>query len=258
MAGTLDVELSEIRIDTALAGSSPALAGVIGVPAGDGPWPAVVMVHEAFGITDIMRRQIVRLASAGYLVLMPDLFTDGGPRKCLRATFRALMAGEGRAFDDIEAARRALLARADCSGAIGVLGFCMGGGFALMASTRGFDVASVNYGRLPKEIDDVLAGACPIVASYGGIDKSLPDAAAKLTASLDRIGVPHDVKEYPDAGHSFLNDEESGPRFLRPILRRVLGAGPNPDATADAWGRIEDFFAEQLRAAPGDGSPTGT
>ena len=82
-------------------GGSRGLTGVLGVPEGDGPWPAVVMVHEAFGINDVMRRQVERLTSAGYLVLMPDLFAEGGARRCLTATFRALRAGEGRAFVDI-------------------------------------------------------------------------------------------------------------------------------------------------------------
>ena len=57
----------------------------------------MVLVHEAFGLTDVMRRQVSRLADAGYLALMPDLFTEGGARKCLVATFRALSAGQGRA-----------------------------------------------------------------------------------------------------------------------------------------------------------------
>ena len=244
------VRLSDIPIPASRADGSANLAGVLGVPAGAGPWPGVVMVHEAFGVTDVMRRQVERLTSAGYLVLMPDLFTEGGPRKCLTATFRALMAGEGRAFTDIESARELLVARADCTGRVGVIGFCMGGGFALMTATRGFLAASANYGRLPRDIDEALRGACPIIGSYGGIDKSLTGAAAKLDASLERLGVPHEVTEYPDAGHGFLNDVESGPRVLRPILRRVLGAGPHPESAAAAWVRIESFFAEHLTVTP--------
>lgn len=57
----------------------------------------------------------------------------------------------------------------------------------------------------------------------------------------------HDIKEYPEAGHSFLNDADSGPAALRFLTSRIMGAGPNPDAAADAWARIEAFFAEHLR-----------
>ncbi|KGJ71960.1 carboxymethylenebutenolidase [Cryobacterium roopkundense] len=227
-------------------GGSPGLKAVLAIPAGAGPWPGVVLVHEAFGLNDVMRRQALRLARAGYLALMPDLFTAGGARKCLVLTFRALSAGEGRAFVDIEAARAQLGGRHDCTGAVGVLGFCMGGGFALAAAQRGFAAASVNYGQLPKDLDAVLEGACPIVGSFGGRDRSLRGAAATLDAALVRADIPHDVKEYPEAGHAFLNDAESGPPVLRYVFKRMLGAGPNPEASVDAWERIDAFFGEHL------------
>ncbi|GAA1001187.1 dienelactone hydrolase family protein [Subtercola frigoramans] len=243
------VTLSDVDLTgAALPGMSPGLYGALAVPAGEGPWPAVVMVFEAFGMTDVMRRQVDRMANAGYLVLMPDIFVDGGARKCVVATFKAITSGEGRAWVDVEAARRYLLARPDCTGKVGVLGFCMGGGFALAAATsgRGFDAASANYGRLPGDIDAWAATACPVVGSYGGRDKSLRGAAAKLESALTHAGVPNDVKEYPEAGHSFLNDAETGPKAMRPITTLMLGAGPNPEAAADAWKRIDAFFAEHL------------
>jgi carboxymethylenebutenolidase len=232
-------------------GGSVGLTGFLAVPDGVGPWPGVVLVHEAYGVTEVMRRQVVRMAEAGYLALMPDLFSQGGARRCLVGTFRALRSGEGRAFVDIETARALLASRPDSTGVTGVLGFCMGGGFALAAAAgHDFGAASANYGMLPRDLD-VLEHACPIVGSYGGRDHSLTGAAAKLSAALDRYGVPQDVKEYPDAGHSFLNDAESGPRAVRLLTKRILGAGPNPEAAADAWRRIEAVFAEHL-ATPRD------
>ncbi|MBG6107315.1 dienelactone hydrolase family protein [Frigoribacterium sp. CG_9.8] len=229
-----------------LAGASVGLSGEFVVPEGEGPWPGVVLVHEAFGINDVMRRQAERFARAGYLALMPDLFTEGGARKCLNQTFREISSGTGRSFADIESARQLLIARDDCTGAVGIIGFCMGGGFALAAASRGFAAASVNYGRLPKLLDESLVGACPIVGSYGGTDGSLKGAARMLEASLTRLGIEHDVKEYPGAGHSFLNDAESGPPAIRFLFKRFLGAGPNPEAAADAWSRIDTFFATHL------------
>ncbi len=241
----------DVTVSPLLSAGSPGLTGVLCVPEGEGPWPGVVIVHEAFGVNDVMRRQVQRMAEAGYVVLMPDLFTAGGARKCLTATFRAMASGEGRAWVDIESARQMLAARADCTGEIGVLGFCMGGGFALGAATRGFAASSANYGRLPKEMDAVFAGACPIVGSYGGKDSSLKGAAATLEAELTKLGIPHDVKEYPEAGHAFLNEEESGPKALRFVMKRFLNLGPNPEAAADAWVRIDGFFAEHLAAPAG-------
>ncbi len=246
MPQTFDVDLVDLVVVPSGSGGSRTLLGVLGVPRGVGPWPAVVMVHEAFGVNDVMRRQVMRLASAGFLVLMPDLFSDGGARRCLTATFRSLLSGQGRAYVDIEAARRSLLTRDDCTGRVGVIGFCMGGGFALMTASRGFEASSVNYGMLPRDLDEALVGACPVVGSFGGNDASLRGAAATLNAALERAGVPHDVKEYPSAGHAFLNDEPTGPSLLRPVFARILGAGPDPVAAADAWARIEAFFAEHL------------
>ncbi|MFM5968505.1 MAG: dienelactone hydrolase family protein [Micrococcales bacterium] len=232
------MKLTEVQI-------TPELNGVLAVPDGSGPWPAVVMVHEVFGIDDAMRAQITRLASAGYVVLMPDLFSRGGARKCLTATFKALSAGQGQAFDDVEAAKQFLLARPDTTAKVGVIGFCMGGGFALLLASRGYDASSVNYGMMPKDLDAVLSGACPIIGSFGAKDGQLKGAAAKLDAALTAANIAHDVKEYPEAGHAFMNPHQAGGPVFGTLLR-ITGARPNPEAAADAWLRIEKFFAQHL------------
>jgi carboxymethylenebutenolidase len=224
---------------------TPELNGVLAVPDGKGPWPAVVMVHEVFGIDEAMRAQITRLSSAGYVVLMPNLFSRGGARKCLTATFKALTAGEGQAFDDVESAKLMLAARSDTTNKVGVIGFCMGGGFALLLANRGYDASSVNYGMLPKDLDAVLAGACPIIGSFGAKDGQLKGATAKLEIALTKAKVAHDLKEYPEAGHAFMNPSQAGGPFFGTLLR-ITGAKPNPEAATDAWRRIEGFFGEHL------------
>lgn len=216
------------------------------VPSGEGPWSAMVLVHELFGLDDVMRRHADRLAELGHLVLAPDLMARGRRVACLARTMTALRRGSGPAFDDIEAARSALAADPRCTGAIGVIGFCMGGGFALLLAGRpGWDAAVVNYGALPAD-PTALDGACPVVASYGGRDRYLSGAAARLEAALAERGVVHDVKEYPEAGHAFLNDEDTAPWYLAPMSRLVMRAGPEPASAEDAWGRIEDFLEDHL------------
>ncbi|QIM22808.1 dienelactone hydrolase family protein [Phycicoccus sp. HDW14] len=218
----------------------------LAVPSGEGPWPGLVLVHEAFGLDENMRVLADRMAGVGFLTLAPDLFSRGRRAACLRATFAALRRGSGPAFDDIEAARGVLLDDPRCSGRVGVIGFCMGGSFALaLAGRPGWDAAAVNYGMLPSSPDD-LDDACPVVASYGGRDRSLTGAADRLEVALAARGVPHDVREYPSAGHSFLDPTDAAPWWLAPVTRFVLHAGPEPVAAADAWRRIDAFLGEHL------------
>lgn len=237
-----DIDLSDLA--AAHHGSQP-LHGYLATPAAAGPWPGVVMIHELFGLDVVMRAHADRLAGLGYLTLAVDLFSAGGAARCLISTMRAMMCGQGRAFVDISAAHAYLAGREDCTGKIGVIGFCMGGGFALLSAANGYAAAAVNYGSLPHSLDAAVARACPIVASYGGRDPALRGAAARLDAALDKAGVVHDVKEYPHASHAFLNDAEAGPRLLRPLLR-VAGIGPEPDSAQDAWHRIAAFFDTHL------------
>jgi carboxymethylenebutenolidase len=231
---------------TGLPGTSATLRGVLMRPPTEGPHPGLVVAFEAFGVDDEMIRHSARMAGAGYLTLMPDLYSDGGPRRCMRSTFQSFVTGRGRAVQDLLAARQWLLDSPECTGKVGIIGFCMGGGFAMVVANRGFDAASVNYGVLPGDLDAAFTGACPVVASYGAKDFSLPGAAGKIEVALGRAGVPHDVKEYPDAGHRFFNTTNTGPGPLSMVMRFIPGFGPDPDAAADAWGRIDAFFDEHL------------
>ena len=189
-ATTIDVPVAGGRMPCHLA-----------VPAGAGPWPGVVVLHDFTGMS-------------------ADL-------------------------------RAALAARPDCTGRIGVIGFCMGGGFALaLAPGHGFAVASTNYGGCPADAETALRGSCPVVAGYGGRDRSPmgAKAAPRLDAALTRLGVEHDVTVYPDAGHGFLNDHD--PADLTVALRLLAVVSRTsfhePSARA-ARRRIATFFDRHLR-----------
>ncbi len=230
----------------AVPGGSADLRGYLARPPGTGPWPAVIAIHELFGVDDQFRRHCDRLAAAGYLTLGLNLFSDGGPRHCIVTTMRALFRGKGKPIADIDAGRRYLADSSDSTDKIGIIGFCMGGGFALLTAPRGFDVAAANYGQAPAHAREVFQDACPIVASYGGRDPLMIGQAKRVEKGLNAAGTTHDLKIYPGVGHSFLNDEMVGPRALRPI-ERVLNVGPRPDAAKDAWARIEAYFDTYLR-----------
>jgi carboxymethylenebutenolidase len=226
--------------------SSAELRAYLALPIGTGPWPGVVVIHDALGLGDDIREQADRLAAAGYLGFAPDLYSDRGLR-CVLATLQASQSGRGAAYDNIEAARRWLIERDDCTGRVGIIGFCMGGGFALLAAPRyDFAAASVNYGVVPEDAAQRLRGACPIVASYGRRDLTLRGRAERLERALSELGIPHDVKEYADAGHSFLNRINAGP-VLGPLLHVTRFDYHHPSAE-DAWRRILTFFDEHLHA----------
>jgi carboxymethylenebutenolidase len=222
------------------------LPGVLAVPDGaEGPLPALLMIYVIFGMSEEMRRVARDLAAEGYVVLIPDLFARGPVKPlCVAATMRAMTRGAGPALDDLEAARRWLVDRPEVDGTrIGTIGFCMGGSFALLLARTGlYKVSAPFYGG--QGVD--LPKACPVVASFGGRDASTRGVPEKLTAELDALGVPHDVKVYPEAGHSFFSRT---PGLLgKAVAHSPIHAEYHEASAQDAHRRIVDFFRTHLDA----------
>jgi carboxymethylenebutenolidase len=222
----------------------------LALPEGAGPWPGVVVLHEIFGLNDDIREHAERFAGRGYLALAPDLFSCDGPRlRCVLAAFRSLNRRSGAAFEAIGAARGALADREDSTGRVGVVGFCMGGGFALVAAPRfDFAAAAPNYGVVPRDAERLLRGACPIVGSYGRRDRFLRGSAERLDAALAANGIERDVKEYPEASHSFLNRHRGR---VVPLIERVTGVGFHGPSAEDALRRIDAFLDRHVAQRAG-------
>jgi carboxymethylenebutenolidase len=239
---------------TADDGSIPApggpLPGYLAAPTGAGPWPGVVVLHDLAGMSKDLRNQADWLAGAGYLAVAPDLFRGNRRPTCMIRMMRETWRRSGPTFTDIEATGRWLAERPDCTGRVGVIGFCLGGGFALLlAAEHRFDAASVNYGPVSKKAysEEVLTGACPVVGSYGAKDPGNRGAGERLSRILTAVGVDHDVKTYPDAGHAFLNDHDPADLpALFAVQFRLTGNPYHEPSAQDARRRILDFFGRHL------------
>lgn len=221
------------------------IAAYVSRPAGDGPWPAVVVMGEAWGLNDDIRRIADRFADNGYLAVAPDL-VEGGKLRCMAQAFTQLARGEGPLVTLAGEVVDWVAARADCAdGRVGVAGFCLGGGYAFLLGLTGkVRAVAPFYGRPPSEVDR-LAGSCPVVASFGGRDRMTARHAGPVAAVLDAAAVPHDVTVYPDSGHSFMNDPADRPVVT--ALGRLTGmAGFNPVDSEDGWRRMLAFFGEHV------------
>jgi carboxymethylenebutenolidase len=233
-------DVTTIAIDT----PGGPIDALLDIPDGQGPWPGVVVIHDAFGYGPDKQWTNANIAAAGYIAITPNMYARGGRARCITRVMRELLTKRGRAIDDTLATRDHLLSLPECTGRVGIAGFCMGGQFALVMSPKGFGASAPFYGTpLPRELSETLDGACPIVASLGDRDPLGVGAPKKLQRVLDQKGIANDVKVYPHAGHGFANQLPAQP------LLRIAGFGYNEAATEDAWTRVFAFFGEHLRSA---------
>jgi carboxymethylenebutenolidase len=138
--------MADVMISTP-NGQMPAY---VATPAGSGLWPGVVVIHDFTGMSHDLRNQADWLAGEGFLAAAPDLYYWGSRLRCLWTIMPEVTAGQGRTVADIDAARHWLSARENCTGRIGVIGYCMGGGYALaLATGHEYAAASTNYGGCP-------------------------------------------------------------------------------------------------------------
>jgi carboxymethylenebutenolidase len=225
----------------------------ITIPAGDGApaTPAyarlptgarrgVVVIHEIFGRRPEIDRVVDRFAAAGFAAVAPDLF-HRGRFACLREVVSAMKSGEGVAVTQGRNARAWLCAETGIDPAhVGLIGFCFGGGYALMAGA-GWGAVSTNYGPVPAA--EVMRELGPVIGCYGTRDKTMAKAPEKLRRRLAKVGhAPPEIHEL-DAGHSFLTDGE--PSWLLRHLP-MMALGDYPEARAQAWTHILGFFERHL------------
>ena len=210
------------------------LEGYLARPEGDGPFPGIVIIHEAFGLNENMKDIARRFAAEGYAALAVDLFAGRNRVVCMFRFFGGLFFNslDNGGIHDLKAALTFLAEQPEVDSArLGAIGFCMGGSFAVAwASTDNRLKAIAPYYGMNPRPNEAVKRSCPVVGSYPAEDFTASHAR-KLDEALDRYNIPHDIKIYPGAKHSFFNDQ-----------------GRNYDAAAsqDSWGRTLEFFKEHI------------
>jgi carboxymethylenebutenolidase len=212
--------------------------GHLAKPAGDGPWPAVIVIQEWWGLDAQTKSIADRFASVGYLAFAPDLYHGelaqlGDGEKAM-----SLVQKYGpSAPDDLKNLFDALKAHPDCNGKIGSVGFCFGGRMSLaLGVQRPLDAVCTFYGGGMQTIFDQLRQhlKAPVLGLFGDADMSIPvGTVEEFDKLLDNIGVEHEVIVYPNSGHAFFRDSD-------PMVYK-------PEASKDAWERVTKFFGSHLR-----------
>lgn len=210
----------------------------LALPEGRGPHPGVVVVHEASGLNDNIREVCRRFAGEGYAALGIDLFEGRNRAICMARMFGGAMAGnlDHYGVPGLKAALGELARHPEVDAArLGAVGFCLGGSIVLTWACTDDRLAAIApfYGAAPKP-RQAIRRLCPVVGSWPGQDFTTK-AAGVLETELTAAGIPHDLKVYPGAKHSFFNDQ---------------WRNYHPGAAADSWQRVLAFFAEHVSHQP--------
>lgn len=211
--------------------------GILYTPAGKGPFPALVVIHEWWGLNDWVKDQASKLADQGYVTLAVDLYRGKVAKTPDEA--HEIMRGvpEDRAKRDLHAAVEFLKSQPNVKkDRIGSIGWCMGGGYALDVALQEPDLAAtvINYGHLATDPEALKRINAPILGLFGAQDRGItPDDVKKFGAALDQLGKKIDIKIYDDAGHAFENPNNKD--------------GYRAADAADAWNRTVDFLAMSLK-----------
>lgn len=211
--------------------------GVLYTPEGKGRFPAIIVIHEYWGLNDWVKEQASKLADQGYVALAIDLYR--GKVATTPDMAHEIMRGvpEDRAKRDLGAAFQFLASQPDVrKDRIGAIGWCMGGGYsldvALQEPTLAADV--INYGHLATDPDALKKINAPVLGLFGGQDHGItPDDVHKFEHTMKQLGKKIDIKIYDDAGHAFENPNNKD--------------GYRAADTADAWKRTVDFLAMNLK-----------
>ena len=221
---------------TTFQSESRQIEGYLARPEGEGPYTAIVVIHEAYGLNENIKDIARRFADQGYAALAVDLFAGRNRTICMFRFMGGLLLKSlnNSGIHDLKAALTFLAEQPGVDDTrLGAVGYCMGGSYAIAWACTDDRLKAIApyYAGNPRPIAAV-ARLCPVVGSYPDKDFTT-SAGQKLDVELDRYNVPHDIKIYPGAKHSFFNDTTKN---------------YNESAAQDSWARVLAFFEEHLEA----------
>ena len=223
--------------DVSYKSGDDTVHGSLYTPPGKGPFPAIIVIHEWWGLNDWVKEQASKLADQGYVALAIDLYR--GKVATTPDEAHELMRGvpEDRAQRDLHAAYAYLQSQSDVKkDRIGSIGWCMGGGYSLDVALQEPELAAdvINYGHLATDNAALKKINAPILGLFGAQDRGItPDDVKKFKEQLDQLGKKNDITIYPDAGHGFENPNNKD--------------GYRASDTADAWEKTVKFLAANLK-----------
>jgi carboxymethylenebutenolidase len=209
--------------------------GYLAVPEGDGPFPALVIIHEWNGLTDRVRQVADDFAREGYVTLAADLFQGRVGQN--PDENRALMAeAEANVIPNLNAAVRYLKGRDDVTGRVGAMGWCYGGGVALSFGLDGenHEATAIFYGRLVEDPELLEAMDHEVYGTFARLDPGpAPESVQRFEEALRAAGIENDLHIYDDVGHGF---------WLRVDQEPEVRAAP----ALDAWQRLKAYLDRTL------------
>jgi len=212
--------------------------GYLAVPAGTGPFPALVIVHEWNGLVDRVRQVADAFAAEGYVTLAADLYggrTGSTPQEN-QALIRTVQDDQPKMIANMNAAVDYLKARPDVTGRVGAMGWCFGGGVALSFGLDGenHDATAIFYGQLVDDPARLATLSHEVYGTFAALDQGIPPSAVEaFEAALREAGITNDLHVYDDVQHGFwLHVDQDPAARTAPAL--------------DAWRRLKAYLGRTL------------
>lgn len=216
-----------------------ATVGYLAVPEGDGPFPAVLLIHEWNGLVDRIRVTADALAAEGYVALAADLYggRTGANAEQNMALVNETLAAPDRVVANLDAAVRWLRAQPYVTGRVAAMGWCFGGGIALTWGLDGenHEGTAIFYGRLLDDPARLATLSHEVYGTFAALDEGIPPAQVEaFVGALREAGIPNDVHVYDDVNHGFWLHVDQDPEAR---------SGP----ALDAWQRLKAYLGRTLR-----------